>query len=464
MPKYTSYKYIIIYFIIWTFFIVLLFFHERNNFLKDAEYFKTTGHNYEEFKENHLTGDLYAHLIVWVFGSGLIVFFNDRSLKLKRKYLSAEDKLILTSDKFKTVFDNGKDHMYVLKIDEDEQYIITDVNQSALSELGYTAKELTGKPVDMIIEDANAISRKERLKMIRDGQQLTFEIVKIRKDGTKFPVEASVKMVKIGNENYFHSVERNIEGRRKHEEELMAAKIKAEESDRLKSAFLANMSHEIRTPMNGILGFAQLLQNNHISEQKRSEYLDIINKSGSHLIKLINDIIDISKLETNKMIISKRKFKLNSFLSDIIYFFKPMLKEGVDLTLQTALDDSDDIIITDDTRLKQILTNLIGNSSKFTESGSINVSYSLEDKGKLLFEIRDTGIGMTEDELKFVFNRFRQADEETSRKYGGTGLGLAISKACVKLLGGKIWVESEKNKGSSFYFSIPYVHVLNDVP
>jgi PAS domain S-box-containing protein len=423
---------------------IILFLHERQMLLDDILYVEIPGDAYEQRIQSHIQSNLNAHIIIWIIGCSIITLFNLRFLKLVKQNLYVQRKLSYAMDKFKTVFDNAKDHMYVLEIKDGAYSIIADVNKSALHELRYTAKELIGKPIDLIIDKASAKNRKERIERILNGEQLTFESVKVRKDNTTFPVEASVKMVKIGNKYFLHSVERNIEDRKIHEQELIAAKFKAEESDRLKTAFLTNMSHEIRTPMNGILGFAELLKSNNTSDEKRAEYIEMITASGKHLIRLINDIIDISKLEANKMSIENRWFKLNPFVKSVVSFFKPLVNNGVELKFQTELNDDQDIIFSDDTRLKQVLTNLIGNSLKFTESGFVEVSYRIDSNSEILFRIQDTGIGMTKDELAVVFKRFRQADERTKRKFGGTGLGLAISKACVHLLGGQIWVESEK--------------------
>ena len=244
--------------------------------------------------------------------------------------------------------------------------------------------------------------------------------------------------------------------------ELTAAKIKAEESDQLKSAFLANMSHEIRTPMNGILGFAELLKDEAITLESRREYLDIITKSGRHLLSVINDIIDISKIEAGLMTIEKRRCDLNQVFSDVFLFFKKHQDVGrkkLDLKLKLQLSNEASICHSDPNRLAQILHNLIGNAVKFTQTGSIEVGYKLADANSILIYVSDTGIGIPKDKLVRIFERFIQADNTNARKFEGTGLGLAISKALVELLGGSIWVESELNKGSIFYVRLPFIQV-----
>ncbi len=241
--------------------------------------------------------------------------------------------------------------------------------------------------------------------------------------------------------------------------ELEIAKEKSEESNRLKSAFLANMSHEIRTPMNSILGFAQLLKDPSLEPESKNQFIDIINNSANHLLNLINDIIDISKIDANQMNVIENECKLNEFLFEIHQFFHSEVsrKKGqLKIVFKKGLADGNDVIKTDITRLRQILINLMGNAVKFTHEGLIEVKYTLTKDKQLLFSIKDTGIGIHKKDLTVIFERFRQSEEASTRKYGGTGLGLAISKACVELLDGKIWVESQYKKGSSFYFTIPY--------
>jgi signal transduction histidine kinase/CheY-like chemotaxis protein len=247
------------------------------------------------------------------------------------------------------------------------------------------------------------------------------------------------------------------------ENELIMARDRAEESDRLKTAFLANMSHEIRTPMNGILGFAEMLNDDKLNASTRKKYLDIINSNGKMLIKIIDDIIDFAKIESGQVTIIQDDFSVNTLLRQVrSTFLADRLKRsqsGAKILINRSLPDSKSFIRTDPVRLRQILTNLVGNSIKFTREGSIEFGYKPQNDGQLLFYVKDTGIGIPQDKLALVFERFIQADNSPSRKYGGSGLGLAISKAFVELLGGRIWVESKMGEGSTFYFTIPYVPV-----
>ena len=240
-------------------------------------------------------------------------------------------------------------------------------------------------------------------------------------------------------------------------QELIIAKNKAEESDKLKSAFLANMSHEIRTPMNGIVGFLNHIENKELPKEKVKEYYRIIQNNVQRLLKLINDILDISKIEINQLTIVKSPCRLNQLMSDLYVFYTEIVLRKTNKRLELILDDSafvpDMTINIDSVRLRQILTNLIDNALKFTEFGFIDFGYRLDGKF-ILFHVKDTGIGMEEARMKRIFERFRQADGTIATKYGGAGLGLSISRDLAKLMGGEIWVESEHKKGSTFYFTV----------
>jgi len=242
--------------------------------------------------------------------------------------------------------------------------------------------------------------------------------------------------------------------------ELIKAKEHAEESDRLKSAFLANMSHEIRTPMNGILGFAGLLKEPNLSGEDQQEYIQIIEKSGARMLNIINDIMSISKVESGQMEISILETNINEQIKYLYTFFNPEVEgKGIHLIMKTFLTTKEAVIKTDKEKVYAILTNLIKNAIKFTNSGFIEFGYCLKSEKKpfeLEFYVKDTGMGICEEQISFIFERFRQGSESLSRNYEGAGLGLSISKAYVEMLGGKIWVESKVGVGSVFYFTIPY--------
>jgi signal transduction histidine kinase/ActR/RegA family two-component response regulator len=251
------------------------------------------------------------------------------------------------------------------------------------------------------------------------------------------------------------------------EYELVKAKDKAEESDKLKTAFLANMSHEIRTPMNGILGFAEMLNDNSLSPFNRKKYLEIINSNGKMLINLIDDIIDFAKIESGQVNIVQDDISLNN-LMNVVHstFLTSRLKKDksrVKIITKKSFPDEKSYIRTDPIRLRQILMNLVGNAIKFTHKGFIEFGYELVENKMLQFYVKDTGIGISGDKLQIIFERFMQADSSPSRKYGGSGLGLAISRGLVELAGGKMWAESTPEVGSVFYFTLPFVSVIRKV-
>jgi signal transduction histidine kinase/ActR/RegA family two-component response regulator len=249
----------------------------------------------------------------------------------------------------------------------------------------------------------------------------------------------------------------DITRRKKAESDLLNAKDRAEESDRLKSVFLANISHEIRTPMNGILGFAKLLKQSDLTYEEKLEFINIIEESGFRLLNIINDLVDFSKVEAGQMKIANSASNINEQIQTIYTFFKyEVERKGMQFSYRNSLPANEAIVITDREKIYAILTNLIKNAIKFTNEG--NIVFGYEKKGKYLeFFIRDTGIGIPKEKQKEIFKRFVQADNELSRNYDGAGLGLAITKAYIELLGGIIWVESEVGKGSVFYFTIPHI-------
>jgi signal transduction histidine kinase/ActR/RegA family two-component response regulator len=247
--------------------------------------------------------------------------------------------------------------------------------------------------------------------------------------------------------------------------ELKIAKERAEEADKLKSAFLANMSHEIRTPLFGVLGFTEMLRDKKLDEESRLNYIEIILNSGHHLLSLINDIIDLSKIEAGQLVFHKEEFNLNEFMLELHSFFlnnKFINERKLSLKVSCDLNHDSISIETDRKRLKQIMTNLIGNAIKFTMEGEIEFGYKVTEKNNLLFFVRDTGIGITRELHDKVFERFIQVDNNnSSRQFEGTGLGLSISKALVETIGGKMWLESEVNCGSLFSFSLPVEFTSN---
>lgn len=256
-----------------------------------------------------------------------------------------------------------------------------------------------------------------------------------------------------------------INERTRYEKILEREKKKAQEADTLKSIFLANMSHEIRTPLNGILGFSDLLYKQNMPQHKIARYLDIIHNNGHQLLKIIDDILDISMIASNQLSINKINFKFNFIFPDAFEYFNRQIKienkTELEITYLQPECDPESQLYSDPVRIQQVLNNLIHNGVKFTDKGYVRFSGKVEGDFAMVF-VEDSGIGVNFNQRKAIFKRFRQGDESSKRVYGGTGLGLSISKGIVELLGGMIWLDTTYNNGARFCFSIPLSLQDND--
>jgi len=330
------------------------------------------------------------------------------------------------------------------------------VNPSAIRFFGFSApEELLGrKMIDFIDPKTNDKVINEIAKLSESENYPALELGIINKEGKKLTTLSAIKTISYEGEPSLLFIIQDITQQKKYEEELFQAKQKAEESDKLKTAFLANMSHEIRTPLNGIIGFSGLLKRQNLEKEKQEKYAEIIHSSSHQLLAIINDIIDISKIEAGQMVVYHEPINILQIITELSYIYKS-LAEKKDIEFRLSPLENIQEISSDEVKLKQILTNLLNNALKFTHNGFVELGYKKQNH-EVVFWVRDTGIGIPEEFQKIIFERFRQVEIASNKKYGGTGLGLSISKALVQMLGGRIWLDSEVDKGTTFYFTIPY--------
>ena len=357
---------------------------------------------------------------------------------------------------------------------------ITGLNPAAVHIFGYAPEAALNQPLTLVL-DAPGISSQQLLQsmLAREGRA---ELTGRRADGTLFPVEVVVTEAKAGETSFYTGTFRDITERKQAEAALRDAKDAAEAANRAKSLFLANMSHELRTPLNAIIGYSELLE-----EEAHDEGVDFfvpdlqkIRTAGRHLLALINDILDISKIEAGRMELYLESFDVATMLDNVVTTIQPVIdKNGNTLTVVfedgTGADASGKMRA-DLTKVRQVLFNLLSNAAKFTENGQITLAVRRQvgtdfDADMIEFRVSDTGIGMTDDQMERLFEKFTQADASTTRKYGGTGLGLAISRHFCRMMGGDITAESTLGKGSTFIVRLPAVvdtpeagHDTNEFP
>jgi PAS domain S-box-containing protein len=411
-----------------------------------------------------------------------ITLLNEKHLLLMTKDNSkqkdAENKLIEEHQKLTNILNAFDDSIYKCSPDFDITYLnpsmIKEIGRNAIGEKCYKAIFNQDSPCswcyfDKLKNEKTKITlevKREKKNylisaiLLENNSKLTIyhDITELKKNEIK---------LKTQNEEYATVNEELLASADELKDlntELIKAKDKAQESDKLKTEFLQNMSHEIRTPMNGILGFSKLLKNSDKPEEKKQQYTNIIISCGNQLMRIVDDILEISRLETKQISIINNKICINSTLFDLFHIFRSIVKErNLELYVKNGLSDEKCRIITDESKIIKIISNLIENAIKFTHEGYIEFGYKLKNKkNKLEFYIKDTGIGIAKDKHRTIFDRFSQEEKELSKNVGGLGLGLSIAKENAKLLGGKIWVESEKGKGSTFFFTIPYKPIIDN--
>ena len=378
------------------------------------------------------------------------------SVAIDRK--KAESTLKESEEKFRRLYDNLGDAVYVIKLGGDSDGRILQANIAATKQTGYTKNELLQLNIldDLSVPNTCDISHKLWLDKLCNHEKVIAKEMKRRKNGSQYWTEVITNSFEFNEMEACLSINRDITQNVEAEEKLIYALEKAKEADKLKSAFLANMSHEIRTPMNGILGFASLLKEEGIKREDIIMYTDVIERSGNRLLNTVNDIIDISKIEAGQMKVNISKVNYNEQLRNLFQFFQPeTAKKNIELTIHQDLDDVDTTIKTDIEKFHGIFTNLIKNAIKYTNSGNIEFGYHTkitENRTYPEFFVKDTGIGIPKDLHHNIYDRFVQADLKLTSRFEGAGLGLSIVDAYIKYLHGKVWFDSEINKGTTFYF------------
>lgn len=340
----------------------------------------------------------------------------------------------------------------------DTSGIIEYVNTKFLNTTGYDREELIGTVIRILKPGHTSDETYVELwNNLFAGNEWRGEHKNRKKNKEKYWESVLISPIKNneGKITNYIILSEDISDRKKMERELVDAKVKAEESDRLKSAFLANMSHEIRTPLNSILGFSDLLTDPNIDDQSRREFATLISSSGSNLLSIINDVLDISKIEAGQVELSMTQFSAQKLINSIKneYSYKASLK-NIKFLVDPTTPEQEIFVISDTNRIKQVLINFVGNALKFTEKGAIEIGVKLTGNN-IQFHVKDTGIGIPKEFHDKIFDRFRQVESANTRKYGGNGLGLAITKNLGELLGGQIWLVSEPGEGSTFYFALP---------
>lgn len=395
-----------------------------------------------------------------------ITELQETQIELKKEKIKAQE----SEQKYKQIFDNTLDCIFILNVTKDKRFTILTINNAQKSIIG-SDQDFSG----MYLEDV--LPYEVCSQVVPHYQKCMFEksIITYEEfvDFNNNLFYFKTQLIPFLDDNYnvyrIIGITQNITENKlltnqllqKNKElealnlNLTIAKNKAEENEKLKTAFLANMSHEIRTPMNGILGFARLLKEPDLTAKEIDDYIDLIQKSGKRMLNIINDIIDLSKIESGQMELNLDLLSIRDQIIDVYNFFLPEAKEKLlDFILELPDNSISTIINSDKVKIYAILQNLVKNAIKFTNTGFIKISLSL-NKDFYQISVQDSGVGIPRDIQRIIFDRFRQGSEALSRNYEGAGLGLSITKAYVEMLGGQITVISDKDKGSSFVFTIP---------
>ncbi len=384
---------------------------------------------------------------------GKITHLNGLLIDVTEKKKSLE-MIRESEERYRTIFNSNLDGIAIFNSDGK----IVEVNEVLCQMYGYTRDEILNRKDHNELNIGSNLHIEQVKATLKLEQSVVSESVDTRKDGSTFHVNLKLHWIHYNYESHLLANIRDITDKKMDELTLLDAKNKAEESDQLKSSFLANMSHEIRTPMNSILGFASLLEEEDLDEDEKGVFVSRIKSNGQLLLNLLNDIVDISKIEANQIAFYPTDIHIIRFLNTVKDRFD-LLAQTKKVNLNYTIPDEYNslIFIADSNRLMQVITNLISNSLKFTAENG-NVQFGLlpkTDQDYLVFFVKDNGIGIPQSEFDHIFTRFRQAHKMTHTDYGGTGLGLSISQGLIHNMGGHIWFESEEHVGTRFFFSLP---------
>ncbi|MBU8893675.1 MAG: tetratricopeptide repeat protein [Bacteroidales bacterium] len=461
--------------------------YREYNSLKDSVYESISNQRIEEYKikyenlksekeladqDQKILNQRYQIIITMIVLVGVVIFLvllilQNKLIRKKSKKIQNINKELdkrvneRTSELRISQFsiDIAVDAIFWIKKDGKFIYI----NNSASSMLGYTKDEFIEMSIFDIVPEFSEDVWNEYWEQLKKKRSYVIQLYYKTRMGNEIPVEAAFNFREFEGEEFNFVFSRNITERKISDEKLKNAKDKAERSDILKSAFLANMSHEIRTPMNAIIGFINLLGDSEITPEQKDEIIELAQSSSYDLLNIINDIIDISKIEADELSVNKSLHYVSELLKGSFKFYLNdadyIKKENLKLNLSVQPNNERIAIFTDKARFRQVMNNLVNNAIKFTNSGKILIGYNQITQGgrKLLkFFVRDTGPGIPEDKIDIIFDRFNQVNDGRKKLLKGTGLGLSISKKLIDLLGGAIGVDSQEGIGSEFYFTLPY--------
>lgn len=363
----------------------------------------------------------------------------------------AEEALQESEQRYKLAFKTSPDSININRMDG--TYV--DINDGFTRITGYTRRDVIGKSsLELNIWADNSEREKMIRELNRNGRVINLETGFRMKNGSLVTGLMSATIIHLNREPHILSITRDISDRKILEKELLLAKEKAENSDRLKTEFLNNMSHEIRTPLNAVIGFANMLADSTLLPEERQRYAAIVEESGNQLLTIITDIIDISKIDSGQLGLRPDHHDLNNIMDNLLVTFEGTVAAGVELRLEKGKPGKN-VLRCDRNRLVQVFSNLLVNAIKFTQEGVVEFGYHLSNREEIEFYVRDTGIGIPASQLTTIFERFRQVNSDKIYSRSGTGLGLSIAKGIVNLWGGEIRVVSEEGKGSAFCFTHP---------